>query len=193
MSFQKLVADIWRLYQTDGVPASGAHRPIKEDIQAWGATVEANLWHVLDASAEAVSHTGDTSETALATIQVPASLMGANGILRVTTLWSITNSANNKTLRARLGGISGTQYLAVTLTTQATYRDQRQIANRNSLASQVGMSNTVLGGFGSSATALSTSSLDTAANQDLVITGQLAAAGETITLEAYLVEVLPRA
>ncbi len=43
MSFAKLAAEIWRLYVTDGVPASGAHNPVKTDVQAWGLEVETQL------------------------------------------------------------------------------------------------------------------------------------------------------
>jgi hypothetical protein len=40
MSFSKLFSEIWRDYVTDGVPASGAHAPIKADIRSWGLEVE---------------------------------------------------------------------------------------------------------------------------------------------------------
>jgi hypothetical protein len=46
-------------------------------------------WRVLAASAAPASHTGDTLETALATIPVPAGAMGPNGQLRVTT-WRVS-------------------------------------------------------------------------------------------------------
>jgi hypothetical protein len=192
--FPKLIAEIFRDFLQDGTPASGVHKPNKADIRAWGGIVEGSLWHVLAASAVGVSHTGDTSETALATVQVPANMMGANGILRVTTLWTITNSGNNKTLRARLGGIAGTAFLGATFTTSASVHDQRLIRNRNAANSQVGFAAiNGTGGWGVSSGAVATGAVDTAANQDLVITGQLASAGETITLEAYLVELLHRA
>lgn len=152
-------------------------------------------WHVLAASAVAASHTGNTSETALATITVPAGAMGPNGLLRVTTQWSYTNSANNKTLRVRFGGASGTGYLGNNVTTTNAFRDQRLIANRNAANAQVGQSTGVLtsGGWGTSTSTPVTSSVDTSAAADLVISGQLANAGETVTLESYLVELLYRA
>ncbi len=31
---------IWRDYATDGVPASGAHAPVKSEIRTWGAEIE---------------------------------------------------------------------------------------------------------------------------------------------------------
>lgn len=49
--FSKLFAEVWRDYATDGVPASGAHDPIKADIRAWALLVEqqVQLASVLDA------------------------------------------------------------------------------------------------------------------------------------------------
>jgi hypothetical protein len=117
--------------------------------------------------------------------------MGANGILRVTTLWAMTSSANVKTPRVRLGGIAGTQFYAQTHTTVATLRQQTEIGNRNSLASQVAYPSIAGGGgWSTSAQAITTGTVDTAATQELVISGQLASSGETITLHAYLVELL---
>jgi len=48
-------------------------------------------------------------------------------------------------------------------------------------------------GFGSSGAAPKTGTIDTAAAQDIVIRGQLANSGETITLAAYVVEILKKA
>jgi len=39
----KTAAEIFRDYETDGVPASGPHKPIKSDIRDWGASVESTL------------------------------------------------------------------------------------------------------------------------------------------------------
>ena len=71
-------------------------------------------------------------------ITLPAGAMGPNGVLRITTLWSYTNSANNKTLRVRLGGLSGTAFQANVVTASNIGVMQRTIQNRNSQASQIG-------------------------------------------------------
>jgi len=39
-TFAKLGSEIFRAYATDGVPGSGAHKPIKADVRTWMATVE---------------------------------------------------------------------------------------------------------------------------------------------------------
>lgn len=151
---------------------------------------------ILRASASSVSAAADTSENTLATIAIPAGLMGANGILRITTLWSWTNSANNKTIKVYFGasgaGTGGTLYMSTIYTTTTGTRDQRQIANRNSASSQVGSANGFMtaAGWGTTTGAVVTSSVNTGNASEVVLTGQKASAGETITLESYLVELI---
>lgn len=143
-------------------------------------------------SAVAASVTGTLSETALATVAVPAGLMGTDGGLLVYSSWSYTSSANNKLLRIRLGGIAGTQFLGATLTTTSMVSDMRRIRNRNSAASQVG--STGIGSVGlimGSSTTLPTAAINTAVSQDLVFSGDLDDTGETIALENYEVWATP--
>jgi hypothetical protein len=144
---------------------------------------------VLASSGVAVSHTGNTNETTLATVAIPAGLMGLNGTLRIDCLWSVTNSGNNKTTRFRLGGLSGTAYFSLASTTVASVRGFRNIQNRGSAASQISEWSGGLGP-GSTASAVTTGTVNTAVAQDLVFTAQLASAGETITLERYIVELV---
>lgn len=146
-------------------------------------------WTTLAASAVAASHTGDTTETILATIPLAAGAMGANGIISCTTVWSITNSTNAKTLRGRLGGLSGTafQTIAVSTSGQISYRDMRVLQNRNAQNSQIILLSTSES-LGAGTAAPTTMAVDTSVALDLVFTAQLANSGETITLEAYSVE-----
>lgn len=147
-------------------------------------------FRVIKASGTAVPITGTTDETVAASIIIPARAMGPNGILRVTSRWSYPNSANSKTFRIRFGGIGGTRFLDVSATTTVAYQDQRMIANRGVENSQIGNSMGLGGGFSSSTSSLATSSVDTRQESELVITGQLASAAETLILEAYIVELL---
>lgn len=135
--------------------------------------------------------TGTTDETILATIPIPAGTMGLNGILRYTFLANFTNSANDKTLRARLGGLSGTIFHEIVSTTAASHGSSgKVIMNRDSAASQVGSAVVSPNVVGSSTTNAATGTVNTAIAQDFVITGQLESAGESLTLEFYLVELL---
>lgn len=148
---------------------------------------------VLAKSGAAVNTPADTSEDTLATITIPANAMGANGFLRITTLWTFTSSGNNKTPRIRFSGAAGTIYMNPVFTATVGLAQMTVIANRGATNSQVGFASAATnGGLGvSSASANVTSSVDTTAATTVVITGQKASAGETLTLESYLVELLP--
>ncbi len=154
-----------------------------------GVVINARPVRVLGTSVAAVSGSADTNENTLATVVLPAGAMGLNGLVRVQTLWTLTNSANNKTLRVKFGGSS---FLDVTLTTVASFADQRVIQNRNSVSSQIGKptGNMAAGGWGTASSAVTTASIDTSAAVTILITGQKASAGETLTLESYLIELI---
>lgn len=150
-------------------------------------------WRIIAHSAVAAALTGTTAETALASIAIPAGAMGANGVIRVTTEWSYTSSANNKSLRTRLGsGLSGTMFDLIVPTTNAFQRRQCDIKNRNAQNAQIAPPSGYVAGFGTSTGTPLSGTVDTSAAQTLAITGQLANAGETITLESYIVELAHR-
>jgi len=149
---------------------------------------------ILGASgAPATVNTG-TAETQLASVAVPAGAMGLNGSLRITTFWTYTNSANNKTMRVRLGGAGGTVYGNVVQTTSTNVQLTTTISNKGAANSQKAFSP-------STATATTvpitgtaiTSAIDTSAATTVYISGQTATGGETITLESYIVELIPGA
>jgi len=142
-------------------------------------------WSILQQSSVPVSLTGTVSETVLATVVITPNMMGQNGRLRLTAHYSYTNSANNKITRFRFGGA---QAQSSTLTTSTQVRNQIEIANRASLSSQIVSIPGLNGGFGVTTTAVLTLAVNTGANTNATLTAQLAAAGETITLESYVVE-----
>lgn len=143
-----------------------------------------NTWYVLASSFVSASVTGTLVETQLAAIAIPA--LGLNSVLRITTLWSYTNSANTKNLRVRFSGSSGTTYFQSTATTTASFYDQRIIANANSFSSQKGT--LASPPTSASAQAIRTSTVDTSVPTTLYMSGLLTNTGETITLEGYLIE-----
>lgn len=144
---------------------------------------------VLADSSVAAAHTGDLVETALATVTIPANALGPNGKIRFSGLWGQTSSANNKIMRVRYSGITGTIYYTQTVTTSQTTQDIRYIGNRNATNSQVG-GYAQVPGLSQANIARVTSAVDTTADTTLVYTAQLANAADTITLEAYTVELL---
>lgn len=172
-----------------------AGRALVDDADTRAQCNTLGTWYVFQHSAVAVSHTGDTSETTLATVTIPANALGPNGRIRWRAHYGYTNSANNKTPRVRWGGASGTIAMSATLTTTAQITWQGEIANRNNAAVQVYTINpgAATGGWGSSNSATGTDTKDTTGTVDIVFSGQLANAGETITLESYEVEILYKA
>jgi hypothetical protein len=142
---------------------------------------------VLARSGVAVSAGANTNENTLATITVPAGAMGSSGSVRVTCLFSYTNSANNKTLRIQFGGTTYVSQLVTTTTLQALIGG---VSNRTS-GTQVGWFPLNPNPYNAQTGSAVTSSVDTTAAVTILITGQKATAGETLTLERYSVELLP--
>lgn len=130
--------------------------------------------------------TGTTSKTTLVTVAVPAGLMGTNGKLRIQTLWSFTNSANNKILNVDFGG---TSFTTATATTTATGQIMTIIQNNNATGSQNAFASSA--SFGLATNSINGGSVDTTAAQNITIAGTLANSGETITLRGYSIEFLP--
>lgn len=148
--------------------------------------------YLLAQSGAAVNTPADTTEDILATITIAAGILGTAGMLLVETVWTLTNSGNAKGMRIRLGGIGGTAYMAaVGFTNQLTLMTRTLIWNRAAANSQVGCSPYMSTGAGTFFdTAPTTSAIDTSASTTLVITGQKATSGETLTLESYTVSLL---
>ncbi len=80
--------------------------------------------------------------------------------------------------------------MAVVLTANDTARLITQISNRNATNSQVGHV-AATGGLGGATGGIVTAAVDTTAATTIVITGQKATLGETLTLEQYIIEVMP--
>lgn len=133
------------------------------------------------------AHTGDTLETTLATIQVPANAMGANGTLRITVTARCTGTAGTKTLRVKFGGTTFSE--TANGTTILSVRNAAHVSNRNATNSQIGMGAGSTG-YGGSTSDVTTGAIDTTANQDITITVQLANAADSGAIAQYLVELI---
>lgn len=144
---------------------------------------------VLAASPAAVSCAADTNPNTLATITIPPGAMGIDGILRVTTQWTFTGSTNSKQWQVKFGSMTpqdnGTTSASVT-----SLRCVTEVRNVNAANSQKGNSYTLTVAGSVPATAPTTASIDTTAAVSLTIVGTKASAGETLTLDNYLVELI---
>lgn len=151
----------------------------------------APLGRVVRRSNAPVSHSGDTTEVALATIKVPANAMGTNGRILVEGRVSYTNSGNPKTATVKFGGVT---YLTGTMTNSKWWRFELKIRNRGSAKSQEGSGFALLssGALVGAPNAANSSAVDTSESFDITITGQLANPAERISLEVYQVIVYPK-
>jgi hypothetical protein len=123
----------------------------------------------------------------LVTVTIPANIMGPNGQLEIFTLWTVTTSANNKTVRVTFGG---TDFAASVWTTQISSQLYTNVANKNATNSQKGMNAATSTFFGGTTSAHAPSSVDTTAAVSLTLKGQCANSADTITLEKYSVKLL---
>lgn len=147
---------------------------------------------VFDRFAGTSSVTGTTSETALRTTTIPANLLGINGGIYAMMTATQTNSGNNKTLRLRLGGISGTAFYNLAQSTISQWSSVCRFRNAGAANSQQSGSNPgATAGLGALALAYVTGAVDTTAAQDVVVSGELATSGETFSLREYDLWVLP--
>lgn len=145
-------------------------------------------------SAVAASVGATTSETVLATISFSGGEMGANGVVEVWASWSNNNSANTKSFRIRAGGIAGTAIFDSSNTTNVSISRPTHLVNVNSESSQKTLASAGQGGgVGSSGGTVVTTTVNTASAWDLVLTGQKANSGDTLTLEGYIVQVFKKA
>jgi hypothetical protein len=140
----------------------------------------------------AASAPADTNEDTLATISVPA--LGTNSLIRLTTIWMFAGAGGTRTIRVRFSGAAGTKYLenavaaARTGATVVTY-----IANANVTNAQIGSSvgQTDNGtGFQTAGAGNASSSVDTTVATTIVLTGQKASAGDTLTLQGFTAELI---
>ena len=126
-----------------------------------------------------------TSVVTLATITIPAGLMGANGKLKIYPLWSNTNNANAKTLRVVLNG--GTPVYTATLQNNVHNSGLLILRNFNSETAQR-MSSGMAAGLGSTTGSIAATTVDTTVPVTVTVTGQLAVGTDTLTLEDLFVE-----
>jgi hypothetical protein len=135
------------------------------------------------ASGVAVACPADVTEDTLQTVTLPAASVGS--VIRVTTLWTVTNSANNKTLKVKIGT---TAFANQVYTTVASVRMVTEIVVRATTSTQVA-NNTAMTSSGTVSLAAGTGTEVMGAASTLTITGQKALAGETLQLESFFTEV----
>lgn len=148
---------------------------------------------ILAKSGTSASFTGAVAEQSIVNYTMPGGLMTPWSQLEIIVLWSFTNSANTKILRVRHssvgGGISGDAYFYFAGTTTTSVQNICAIRSNNSISTQKGwgIGTGGVSGLGALNASLSAFNRNLANASDIVLTGQLANSGETITVEAYTI------
>lgn len=150
-------------------------------------TVPIQQWRRL-ASAKSIAHTGDTTETTLATVTLPGGALGANGILRLTLIPKFTGTAGTKSIRAK---IDGTGFmLATSVAGSLSGYLQRTLIADNSQAAQFSEYNVAVGPAGYTGNAIQAFTKDLTVAKDITITGALANGADSIDWVYYLIEIM---
>lgn len=134
----------------------------------------------------------DTVENTLATVTVPGKAMGRSGRVRIHAALSLTNNANNKTVRIRFGVAGAVPFSKVCTTDTEVYIDMYldNTVAASSLVGSNGMSTTRAGVMAGQAAGYSLGK-DTDVDQTVTITVAKATAGDSVVLLNYMVELLP--
>jgi hypothetical protein len=135
--------------------------------------------------------TGTTGETNITTLRIPGGSMGPNGTIQLACLSGHTNNANSKTLNFRFSNVSGGLNGSVAVggasaTATASMQSGAFIRNNNSVSLQTIFPAAASAVFGVSAAAPGSAAVNTALDSFLNITGTLANAGDTLTLQHCL-------
>lgn len=155
--------------------------------QILGVNKAGGASYAVDIGGSGTSHTGSTAETTLGTVTLAANTMGANGLLRVTSFWTMTGTANTKTPRVKFGGttISGNASMAATLSQSVI-----SIVNNKTAATQTATGLGSATGLGNIAATSLSLAIDTTADVTILFTGQLANSADSIALDRYVIEVI---
>ncbi len=141
----------------------------------------------LDAATSAISsHTGDTNEFTLVTFNIAAGHgLTAGSVIRIGSLWSLTNNANNKGCKIKLGA-TNVFNIATAMTSIATWQKEILIFVR-STTSQVVFATNSTPSFGTSGSAVATPAEDISGAFTITLLCTLGNAGDTISVEqAYV-------
>ncbi len=167
---------------------------VKNNVYVPGtpAVIPGSPLAVTDAGPGAYTQTTG-NDIALVSTSIAANALGINGALRLLAQFEYANDANNKIIKANLGGTiaatflsGGTSFLSYQATTSGR---QPLLMVRNQAATNVQVStNTLDTGPGAAAPVRGT--IDTTASQNFILSGQLAVATDYIVLEGATLEKL---
>lgn len=150
---------------------------------------------VLGNSAVQVACASTATDESLYSLLIPAGTLGPNDELQIEPYWRYTNSANNKILFVKTAG--GVDLYRRTRTTTAEEAPMVVMANRNALNSQTypygGPTAGTATHYAASTAADRTTTIDFSEDQTIIVGGQRANSGDSLTLERVRILLFPGA
>ena len=143
--------------------------------------------YILAGTGAAVVTPADATLDTLVNYSVAGGIMRKNGTLRITVVVSNNNNANNKTLSMSFGGVTVLSHVSTVL---PVFRATVLVSNRGVANSQLSVNQGVNGDGSFFLNGPTLGAVDTTQAVPLLIQGQKAVAGDVLTLESFLVELL---
>jgi hypothetical protein len=148
-------------------------------------------WPAFHTGVASSTLTGTVAETVIDTYTIPAGALGPNGMCRITALYTVSaNASFTKTIRHRLGGIGGSILFSQGFTNVTNVQTLTIFHNRNAQNSQIGAPSGLTATYGSASGGPAALAIDTSTAKDIVLTGTIPDAAQTIVRESYSVEIL---
>lgn len=171
------------------VMSSGTAGTVYNNVYTPGSSFEAPTSPTAIVDAGPGAFTGATTAIDVATVTVPAGMIGKNGSVHGSVLVFNNNSGNNKVASLKLGA---TSLCTLTQATNIGGRMLAEIHNAGSEAIQVANSAISAGG-NAAVTGPSTGAIDTSAATSLTISLQHSTATDVLVMASCCLEVLPGA
>ena len=137
-------------------------------------------------NAVAVSHTGNTNETTLATVTIPGGLLQANSVIEIYALFTASGGNGGEFNMFGRVYFGGTKYVESAIGDNESYHRDAFILCNNSITAQKGFPAT--GSDDLNGGALITSSVNTASPVDITFKAQLDRGLDTVILEGYRIK-----
>ena len=134
------------------------------------------------------AYTGVTTQQSGPQISIPAGLLGANGSIRTTSLWSVLNNANAKTITVAIASVN---ILSASAASVGCIQVQSKIENRGVQNLNVSFPSANQTGLGTASGNANSTSIDFSAATTLSIAGTLGVATDFMVMESFLIEVMP--
>lgn len=175
---------------------------VDTEIQSFAVDIAAALvadrWHsAVGWTRNSANAAGDATAQQLTNFLLAANTLGANDALEIISLWSMTESANAKSIKIIFGaaadGTGGTAYCNQSVVSKSLVSAYTLISAKNATNSQLGAAAASATGFAQNASAVPvTSAIDTTVNTYISFQANWAGAvaGETIKLERYLARII---